>query len=255
MTLLAADPVDPFIVYAGNQGRLMRSLDSGVKWKPLVLPGRTAAATPQLQALLAIPAPGGRKGILLAGTSRGLFRSLDHGDTWAPVRLTQANILHSVEALHSSPLAPGRIAARTGQAVYLSEDSASTWRVWNILFPVQIINDIALTAGPILAATNQGLQLSEDGGRTWRKHEGGLATGTVSTLAVRPLAGGAEVYASQFGRLYRSRDAGRGWSLLDGQDLAEATVRGMLFAGADNILLLAITPDMGVFALDLSLLR
>ncbi len=200
--------------------------------------------------------PTGTKGnpALFAGTDKGLFRSSDLGAAWQPVKLTTAAIRHSVEAIYTSPAAPRRMAVRTTQAVFVSEDAGATWRVLNILFPVSLIYDLALSesaAGTFLLATAQGLYISVDGGKTWQRTESGLAPGTVSTLAVRPGRNG-EVYAAQFGKVYRSVNGGRDWTVLPRADIQEATLRKLAFHAGESRRLLALTPDMGVFYLDLS---
>jgi photosystem II stability/assembly factor-like uncharacterized protein len=146
------------------------------------------------------------------------------------------------------------MAVRTTQAVFVSEDAGATWRVLNILFPVSLIYDLAMAdtaAGSFLLATAQGLYISVDGGKLWQRTESGLAPGTVSTLAVRPGRSG-EVYAAQFGRVYRSVNGGRDWAALPRADIQEATLRKLAFHAGESQRLLALTPDMGVFYLDLS---
>jgi photosystem II stability/assembly factor-like uncharacterized protein len=200
--------------------------------------------------------PAGASGnpALFAGTDKGLFRSGDLGATWQPVKLTTAAIRHSVQAIYTSPAAPRRMAVRTGQAVFVSEDAGTTWKVLNILFPVSLIYDLALpdkTAGTFLLATAQGLFVSEDGGKMWQQTERGLAPGTVSTLAVRPGRNG-EVYAAQFGKVYRSVNGGRDWTVLPRAEIPETTLRKLAFHAGESGRLLALTPDLGVFYLDLS---
>jgi hypothetical protein len=72
---LAADPLNPRVVYAGsNQQGLLRSTDGGATWLPAGLAGiaiRSVAVSPS------------RSGILCVGTKPpGLFISHDHGATW-----------------------------------------------------------------------------------------------------------------------------------------------------------------------------
>jgi photosystem II stability/assembly factor-like uncharacterized protein len=170
------------------------------------------------------------------------------------VKLTSVNIQHNVQAIFTSAAAPSRVAVRTMQAVFLSEDAGASWRVLNILFPVGTINDLALvgrSGGAMLVATPQGLTASEDGGKTWQRRESGLEPGTVNTLAVRPGASG-EVYAAQFGKVYRSSNAGRDWQVLPQAEIEEATLRKLSFAVGGQDRLLGLTPDLGVFYLDLS---
>jgi photosystem II stability/assembly factor-like uncharacterized protein len=248
LTHLAVCPGDLGLVYAGNESRVLRSRDAGKSWTELTIPpGSTRVFS------LACVAPQGKPAVL-AGTDRGLFRGADTAAGWTAVKLTSVNIQHSVQAIFTSTAAPSRVAVRTTQAVFLSEDSGAAWRVLNILFPVSNINDLALTGGaggPMLVATPQGLTVSEDGGKTWQRRENGLEPGTVNTLAVRPGSAG-EVYAAQFGKVYRSNNSGRDWQILPQAEIEEATLRKLTFAAGAQDRLLALTPDLGVFYLDLS---
>lgn len=234
---------------AGNETHALRTLDGGKTWRPVIFGGKPV----RLQAIACASSPAGGKETVLAGTDQGLLQSHDFGATWQPLRMTTANIRHSISDIYISPATPRRVVVRTTQAMYLSEDGGATWRVLNILFPVNQINDFALAgqgSGTYLAATSGGLYVSDDAGRTWRKRENGLQPGTVSTLAVRP-GRESEVYAAQFGSIYVSSDQGMNWKRLAGAEMAEATLRKLVFHDRQGGLLLSITPDMGVFCLEL----
>jgi photosystem II stability/assembly factor-like uncharacterized protein len=247
VTRLAACPSREELLLAGNDERVYRSLDSGRNWTPLRIGG---GARMRIQALACVMAAG--KEVLLAGTDIGLWRSTDLGATWQSVRLTTANIRHSVQELIAAQADGGRVLARTAYTVYLSADGGANWRVLSMLFPVSSIYDMAITESTLLAATADGMYLSADDGRHWEKVEQGLAPGTVSTLAARPGRGG-EVFAGQFGRIYRSTDGGRKWQALEGADLPAVSLRRLLLPDDKGKRLLGLTPDAGVFFLDLDI--
>jgi photosystem II stability/assembly factor-like uncharacterized protein len=253
ITKLAGCAARADFLLAGNGTRALRTLDGGKSWREVRFGGQSGT---QLQALACTSGPGGAgsgKETVLAGTNQGLLQSRDFGTTWQAVRLTAASIRHSVSDIYISPATPRRVVVRTTQAMYLSEDGGAAWRVLNILFPVNQINDFALAgagSGAYLAATSGGLYASDDAGRTWKKRENGLQPGTVSTLAVRP-GQEAEVYAAQFGSVYRSGDQGMNWRIVSGAEMVEATLRRLVFPDRQGAQLLSITPDMGVFWLDL----
>ncbi len=240
----------PNFLLAGNEIRALRTLDAGKNWREVNL-GQPAGT--RLLAVACASQPGGSKDTVLAGTDKGLMKSADYGATWQAVKLTTANIKHNVADIYTSAADPRRVVVRTTQALYLSEDGAATWRVLNALFPMNQINDIALaggTGGAYLVATATGLYGSSDAGRTWQKRDGGLEAGTVSTLAVRP-GRENEVYAAQFGSVYVSRNQGQSWEKLPGAEMVEATLRKLAFHGREGGRLLALTPDVGVFYLNL----
>lgn len=247
LTAIAACPTQPELVFVGNADRLMRSVDGGKSFKPLKLPG-------SLNGLACVPSLATGKPVVHAATKQGPFRSVDSGNSWAPIKLTTAAIQHNAQAFYTSPNAPSRLAVRTTQALYLSEDAGLTWRALNILFPISSIYDFALPGGigtPMLAATPQGLFVSEDNGRTWSQRHGGLEEGTVSSLAARPGRPG-EIFASQFEVLYSSVNGGRTWQRVPRSTIAEATIRKLLFPAGESNVLLGLTYDLGVFYLDLS---
>ncbi len=59
------------------------------------------------------------------------------------------------------------------------------------------------------------------------------------------------MYAGQFGRIYRSLDGGRRWRVLEGADRPAVSLRRLLLVKAKGWRLLGLTPDAGVFYLDL----
>ncbi|WP_321477611.1 hypothetical protein [uncultured Paludibaculum sp.] len=253
ITRLAGCPGDEKLLFAGNETRALRSRDGGKAWTVL----RLSSADPRLMALACVPAVSSNKPLVYAGTDTGLLRSADAGQTWQPVKLTSVNIAHNIQAIYTSPAAPQRVAVRTTFAMYLSEDSGVSWKVMNILFPVSLVNDIALAGGPkgaALVATAQGLYVSEDGGKTWQRRQNGLQPGTVSSLAVRPERPD-EVYASQFGRVFRSTNGGREWESLTHAEIVEASIQKLTFAWGQKDRLLGLTPNLGMFYLDLSVDR
>jgi photosystem II stability/assembly factor-like uncharacterized protein len=248
--LLAADPNNPGLVLAGNERRLLRTLDGGKTWKPVVAfpPGY------KIQALAATLRD--ESTVFLAGTDKGLLRSTDQGSTWRPVPLTLAKIVPDVKSIRISPRG-SRAIARTGHTLYLSGNAGETWWTVPVLVPTSTIYDIALgdeAGDPILLATARGMLRSEDGGKHWSPATDGLEEGTVSTVAFRP-DGKSVVYAAQFGRVFLSEDAGKTWRPLPGASLPEATIRRLWFHPRFGERLLALTPDLGVFYLDLTAFR
>ena len=259
---LAAHPANPNILIVGNADRLRRSTDAGKTWKDLSAPGGrlTAAAgresrkkdvatgETRLQALAAVQ---GLKGaVLFAGTSRGLFRSADFGTSWAPVALTTVRIVPNVQALL---VAGQRMLARTGETLYISNDAGATWKPLSVLLSTATIYDVALsprTSEAVLLGTAQGLYRSPAGSTKWERVSEGLEDGTVSSVAWDGFRDGA-AWCVQFGRLYESADNGRSWHLRPGSTLENASIRKLWTDREIGRRLLAITPDLGIYYLDL----
>jgi photosystem II stability/assembly factor-like uncharacterized protein len=255
---LAAHPSNPNVLIAGNTDRLRRSADAGKTWKDITVPGSVSGRSglekgpARLQCLAA--AAGAKGAVLLAGTSRGLFRSTDFGSTWVPAALTSIKIVQSVLGL---TVAGQRILARTGESLYLSGDAGVTWKPLGLLLSTSTIYDIALsprTDEAVLLATAQGLYRSEAGSTRWERIDSGLQGGTVASI-VWDGTTEKQVWCVQFGTLYESQDSGKTWRAVPGSAISNASVRKLWADGAIGGRLLAITPDLGVFCLELKQLR
>lgn len=250
LNLIAADPARPEVLLAGRRSRLLRTADGGKTWKPVTgLPKESV-----IQALAAVRyGENYERTAFMIGTPKGLFRSLDSGLAWKPVQLTLAKITPDVKALRTSP-SGARVVVQTAHTLYLTNNGGDTW--WNlpVLIPTSVIYDIAIgddPSHPILIATAKGMHRSSDSGRTWTPVIGGLEEGTVSSVAFQPGDRGV-AFASQFGRLYLSEDKGKTWRPIPDGVLLEATIRRLWFHPGHEQRLLALTPDLGVFYLDLN---
>lgn len=246
---VAGHPSKKEVVFAANERRVLRTLDGGKTWRALALPGRPGAA--RVGALQVIE---DKEAVVLLGTSEGLFRSRDLGATWQAAPLSKAKIPAPVTGLVT---AGRRMLVRTAFALYLSEDLGVTWRPLNLLFPTAEVYDIALpeeAGGAILLATAKGLWRSEDDGRTWFQKDEGLVEGTVSAVRYEG-GGGGRAWAVQFSRLYESGDGGRSWRMLEGGEIPESNIRSIWAGSQHPGRLFALTPDLGMFYLELQSLQ
>lgn len=183
---LAADPLDPAVVYAGTQGSgLFRSQDGGQTWQQAGLEG---------EVIKAIAASPHRPGVLYAGTRPAyLHISHDYGATWSelegfreiPNRRFWFSPAESpyqayVQAITISPTEPDVLLAGIEfGATIRSADGGQTWsaHLSNSLRDCHSLKfhvahgDWAYEAG----GTGGGASFSRDGGRSWRKMKSGLA--------------------------------------------------------------------------------
>jgi len=251
---LAAHPGNSRVLIVGNTDRLRRSTDSGHTWKDIAGPGAMSGRNgakefARLQCLAAVEGPKGA--VLFAGTSRGLFRSLDFGTTWTPATLTSVRIVPNVLGI---TVAGQRLLVRTADSLYLSNDAGATWKPQSLLLSTSTIYDIALSprAGDaLMLATAQGLYRNEAGSSRWERITSGLQDGTVASVAWAGAMPGL-VWCVQFGELYQSTDGGRIWKAVPGSAIQNASIRKLWpETGAGNRLL-AITPDLGIFCLELT---
>ena len=78
VTVLAADPVSPQVLFAAGSGQVFKSTDSGATWRVVY----AAASSLQPIAALVID-PGNHLRLAAVDPSTGAFlRSLDNGETW-----------------------------------------------------------------------------------------------------------------------------------------------------------------------------
>jgi photosystem II stability/assembly factor-like uncharacterized protein len=241
---VAAHPAKPEIVLAANQKRLLRSLDAGKKWKDVPLPPGSSGTKIQ-----DLKASDGETASFWLATDHGLYRSADGTAPWKLVVLAQVNKNPSVLSVM---VAGDRILARTSQALYLSEDAGVSWKPLGLLISTGLVYDIALSptkGGPLLLATAQGMMGSADLGKTWTKRTTGLEPGTVTTVRFEP--DGDRAWAVQFGRLYSTSDGGWNWNRLEGGEIPGSNIQGLWNDPGKPERLYAVTPDLGVFYLEL----
>lgn len=245
---VAGHPDNPQILYAANERRLWRSADAGKTWKAVRLPVVAKVDSVRVSALQMLP---GKAPALYLGSDHGLWRSTDEAKTWTLVPITKANRTPNVLTLR---VAAPRMLVQTGDTLYLSEDSGATWHPLSLLFSTSLIYDIAMSGraeDPILLATAKGLYGSVDGGRTWTPRSRGLEPGTVTSVHFHPAQPGV-VWLVQFGRLYESEDQGLTWKKVEGGEIRESSIRSLWSTPRIPNRLFALTPDLGMFYLDLS---
>lgn len=183
---LAADPLNPGVVYAGTQGGgLFRSQDRGQTWQPAGLEDRVVkaiAASPQ------------RPGLLYAGTRPAyIYISHDYGATWEelegfrdiPNRRFWFSPAESpwqayVQAITLSPDDPDILLAGIEfGATIRSADGGKTWssHLAGSLRDCHSLKFHAANGDWVYEAggTGGGATYSRDGGRSWQKMKSGLA--------------------------------------------------------------------------------
>ena len=236
---VSASPLKDNLLFASSETRVYRSLNGGVTWAPAALP---PGVRPRALRVLSA----GKTTVALVGTDRGLFRSTDAGLTWLEIRKVKTAPLQVV-ALYAAE-GSSRVALQTPSRLLLSEDAGVNWT--DIPPPAAAVYDLALPANgaaTLLAATSDGLYRSADLGRGWNLVSDGVAAATVRAVRFHPLRG-AEAYAVQYGRLFRSSDAGVTWRLATAEAVA---IRDLWLSPDAPDRLVAITDDTGLYSLDL----
>jgi photosystem II stability/assembly factor-like uncharacterized protein len=203
---LAFSPSDPSVVYFGHHNGLLRSMDGGRRWDPIVEEAEIDAMG------LAFP-PDGSGRIMLAGHN-GLQTSTDGGQTWTTV----SNDLPSqdIHGFAMNPDEPNRLHAFVlARGLFTSADGGESWLRLAGDQPFDLLALASAGGNPerlYLSTALMGLFRSIDGGTTWRSVPSGPGSGPVFALAVDPQSRAA--YAGAADGLYRSADGGDTWKKL-----------------------------------------
>jgi photosystem II stability/assembly factor-like uncharacterized protein len=212
---LAITPSNPATLYAGSYGNgVFKSTDSGGTW----VRASTGLTTPYISALVVDPAA---PATVYAGTGSGVFKTTNSGGAWVAVNTGPANL--DVRALAIDPSNPTTLYAGTFRGgVFKSTNSGATWAPVNTGLGSPYID--ALAIDPANAATlyagTVGPQVfkSTDSGGTWSGTGGGFndpwGYGDSYDLKIDSATPGTLYAATDYG-LFKSRDAGRSWAIID----------------------------------------
>jgi photosystem II stability/assembly factor-like uncharacterized protein len=184
--------------------------------------------------------------LLYLVTPDNLLVSSDSGETWnqVPPPSTESPLKDLLLAtLDGKTLL---VAAQDG--IYRTENTGATWKT----ISAEIIGLVATEDHGLLAATAHGLVRSDDAGATWHPVPGVLGSSTVSAICKHPSRPG-EIYASQFGAVFASRDDGKSWKRLTPGDESEEAFRALLVLPGKPDRLFGLTQSRGVYATPLTL--
>jgi len=221
-------PGDSFVKFAVTKdgtllgalsSSLLKSPDGGDSWSSGTLP----AASNSFLSLVADPV-GPQTSYAL--TSQGLFRSTDGGSTWSR-RGQGVAISLAVDPNDPATLYAGGLTTyylpETNGGLWKSTDAGITWKQLPAPFPPGV-DALYLAIGPASSALwastlEGGVFQSPDGGASWISIGGGLSGLPVTAIAVDPdtpqtVYAGTRLQSSNYGRLHRSGDAGRDWTLI-----------------------------------------
>ncbi len=249
--LIAADPANPYSVFAVFQPDLYRSIDGGRTWTKLASFGR-------IHTLLVHPA---KPSTLYAGAApldgsfAGLFRSEDSGVTWTKLTLpTRFPVF--VQALAGPPDDPGTVYAGSVDGwVYKTTDEGSTWTTGQslvgpisnlVIDPRETRNVYAGIDSDYYYFTFGAFEKSSDGAATWSDLTPGIFE-DVTALAIDPstpstlyMSIAAAASPTTLRGLLRSDDSGSHWSPAGAELPIDASIRnlavhpltsGVLYAG------------------------
>jgi photosystem II stability/assembly factor-like uncharacterized protein len=229
---VAIDPTDHSVVYAGTNGGVFKSIDSGAHWSPinagLPRPGVDGNGGPYIYSLAIDPQ---NTATVYAGVSffgdllfaepsgRGVYKSDDGGNSWhAANDGIQGRIVYALALDPATPtalFAAGKLdPARHGPAqVFRSTDGGASWSV-SLPLIFDYVFDLAIdpqAPATTYAATTEGLFKTTDGGNTWTALNSGLTITNVSALAINPTDSSIVYAGTRGGGVFKSTNAGSSW--------------------------------------------
>jgi len=243
---IAVSPADRNVIYAGNVGSLIKSVD-GVEFDPILIPAESLAIDPSapntVYAATGVPIyktvnggdtwdpidvglenqsvssividPSTPATVYVSTDSGGVFKTIDGGDHWNPAN--GGTLSPFLDTLAIDPQNPEILwAGATGAGVFRSLDGAASWNASNTGLAgarVQVLETHPLAAGRIFGgAVGIGFIGTSDLGQNWDQSFEGLERVPVfRDLALDP-GDPDDIWAAVFGGVYQSTDGGAGWS-------------------------------------------
>jgi photosystem II stability/assembly factor-like uncharacterized protein len=172
------------VVYAGAGNGFWRSTDDGRTWTDQ---SPRFPFPPHIEAIAVHP---GNPQVLYIGLQddrRVLFKSLNGGATW---RLSQRGLptvegtLPTVSELAVDRTNPSIVYAVAGGELFRSVNGGRDWSRPVPQLPGGFVNALEATGYGVLAGTPAGVLLSSDRGATWQSRIAGLATTSISEMAI-----------------------------------------------------------------------
>ena len=253
---LAVAPSNPDLLFGASEEGVIKSMDGGKTWtrlvsqpRPVVKAGARPPARLRVNALRIVDA--GQRMLLLAGTDSGLFQSSNSGTTWQQAKAPGIEGV-PVSAIYAPPRGVSRIAVNTRSALFISDDSGLTWHSSFLPDNSYYLYDLALPVDAdtaMLAATSRGVLQSLDNGQHWTLITQGLPASTVESVHFHPDQK-SEAFLIQYGRIYRSSDAGSSWDPFPSDGLENSSLRRLWFTSGLPGRLIALSAARGALIFD-----
>jgi photosystem II stability/assembly factor-like uncharacterized protein len=234
LLVVAPSPGNPGALYAATPRAVLRSSDGGKRW-------RTVASVDGESPLTGMVTASWDGDAVLVAAGSKVFVSRDSGSTWlerqfpAPIRALVA-------------LDPRSIAAIVGSEIFVSSDGYA----WEPNGPVGgdvEIHGLVTSGARFFVATTTGLRAPGQPS-SWPLVPGLPAGNTVQAIC-RHSSRAATLFAASYNSIFTSADGGRSWRKMQTGDWPVDSVKQLMVDPADADRLLVLTPQQGVFALQL----
>ena len=200
---LGVSPADPNIAYAGDSGRMLRTLDGGKTWKAVysrrVDGGWTSTGLDVTTNYGIHFDPFDARRLFITYTDIGLFRSEDGGKNW--VSSTQG-VPH----------------AWVNTTYWVAFDPQVRGRMWGAMSYTHDLPRPKMWRDQQPSNFNGGVCLSLDGGKTWQVSSDGMprTPATHILLDTKSPVNARVLYVTGFGKgVFKSVDGGKSWRLMN----------------------------------------
>ena len=222
VTMLAIDPKNPQVIYAGTNGAgVFKSKDGGINWTEI----NDGLKSSEVKFLAVDPV---NTQIIYVSTSSfngGLFKSTNSGESWIQTGLTNNDIEYIIID-HKNPQMLYAIAS-PGVGVFKSTDGGNSWTRINEEGEIvsglsgELVYSIAMDpidANIIYAGTSKESLFSKgiffksiNGGKDWVKLDTGLKCDRVSAITVDPLNSNIIYVGTRVDGVFKTLDGGQRW--------------------------------------------
>ena len=195
----------------------------------------------------------------LAATNAGLYRTLDPTKGWQKLPYN-GNVDVRTTCISTTEREPHVIWVGTAASgVLVSRDGGQTWRQVpafpNEKAPVNTIAQDPQRPDYVYVGTKLAFYSSHDGGETWSRRGGDLPFGDFTSILINArngdeiLVGNAYQNGETGGGVYRSVNAGKTWTRIDGngQRLPSFRIWSLAFDGHDQNTLFVGSHSAGVY--------
>jgi photosystem II stability/assembly factor-like uncharacterized protein len=226
--VLAIDPSNSQVVYAGNNGGgIFKTTDGGATWTAI-----NTGLGPEKSYVESLAIDPTNRQIVYAGTDGGIFKTTDGGATWTAINngLTSTHVSSlAIDHSNSQIVYAGTQGSGdgTGGGVFKTTDGGASWTAMNTGLASTRVSCLAIdpkdsrvvyagTWDVAITETGGDVFKTTDGGATWTAMmiDTGLANTMISHLAIDP-KDSRVVYAVDGNTIFKTTNGGASWKAID----------------------------------------